>query len=97
MVKISGYSDDLVEIEGDKYLDNEIDSYDKDTLFAFSDGTVLRMTYGEPCGTWRAVVERKGSADYSIDKLIDNDDYYSDLFATEASIDRVWQEDAEHE
>lgn len=83
MIKVSGYSDDIVEIEGAIYWpgkNDEIDAYDQDVIIYFCDGTILRMTYD---GAWKAVVEKKGTAKYTIEKLIQNDDYYSDLFTIE--------------
>ena len=83
MIKVSGYSDDLVEIEGALYWpgeNDEIDAYDQDVIIYFRDGTILRMTYD---GAWKAVVEKEGTAKYTIEKLIQNDDYYSDLFTIE--------------
>lgn len=77
MIKVSGYSDDVVEIEGATLRDDEIDAYDQDVIIYFSDGTILRMTYD---GAWKAVIEKEGTAKHTIEKLIDNDDYYSDLF-----------------
>ena len=77
MIKVSGYSDDIVVIENGGIFDNEIGSFEQDTVITFADGTVLRMTYD---GTWKAVVETHGTANYMIHSLIDDDDYYSDEF-----------------
>ena len=79
MIKVSGYSDDVVEIEGAKRWD-EISAYNHDVIIYFRDGTILRMTYD---GAWKAVVEAEGTAKHTIEKLIQNDDYYSDLFTIE--------------
>ena len=76
-IKIYGYSDDIVEIEGDSRWDDEYDCYDQDVIIYFNDCTVLRMHYD---GAWKATVENKGAAKYTITPLIENDDYYSDLF-----------------
>lgn len=76
MIKVSGYSDDNVDIECSGYWDNEYDCYEHDLILCFSDGTVIRMTYE---GFWHAVVEKSGKAPIKITKLIANDDYYSDL------------------
>lgn len=99
MIKVSGYSDDLIEIElvedGKTVWEEEYDSYGKDTLFKFDDGTKLRMTYN---GAWQAVVEKEGTAKHTIEKLIQNDDYYSDLFTIETDkIINVRKERAEDE
>lgn len=50
-VTIYGASDDLIEIEGD--IREEFNPpYDEEAVLAFSDGTVLRMKYGDS-GVWR--------------------------------------------
>ncbi len=76
-ISVYGASDDLVEIEGSGSWDDEYNCYDQDVIIYFDEGTVLRMTYD---GAWKAVVENNGSASHRIIKLIDGDDYYSDLF-----------------
>lgn len=80
MIKVSGYSDDLVEIEGCTQWNDEIDAFDQDVIIYFRDGTILRMTYD---GAWKAVVEQRGTAKHTIEKLIRDDDYYSDQFTIE--------------
>ena len=83
MIKVSGYSDDVVVIEGALYWpgeNDEITAYCQDVIIYFRDGTILRMTYD---GAWKAVVEKEGTAKHTIEKLIQNDDYYSDLFTIE--------------
>lgn len=81
MINISGYSDDIIEVairnDDGELTEEEYDSYDKDTLFEFDDGTRLRMTYR---GTWMAILEERGTAQVRIEPLVKNDDYYSDLF-----------------
>lgn len=77
MIKVSGYSDDIVVISGLGVLDDEIGSFEQDTVIRFGDGTVLRMTYD---GAWKAVVEHEGNAPYMIHSLLKDDDYYSDEF-----------------
>lgn len=94
MIKVSGYSDDIIEIEriveGKTVWEEEYDSYDRDTLFRFDDGTKLRMTYN---GSWQAVVEERGTAGHSIEKLESNGDYYSDLFTIHTDIIQAhWKE-----
>ena len=79
MIKVSGYSDDIIEIDGD-YRD-EIGSFRLDTKITFGDGTELLMHYD---GAWRAKVLRAGSGAYAITRLEKNGDYYSDLFETDA-------------
>lgn len=43
IVKVYGVSDDLVEIDGSSYWEDEIDCYDKDVRIWFCDGTVIRI------------------------------------------------------
>ena len=81
MIKVSGYSDDIVVVEqeedGKQLWEEEYDSYDRDTLFKFDDGTKIRVTYN---GAWQVVVEEKGTALHTVEKLVQDGDYYSDLF-----------------
>lgn len=79
MINVSGYSDDLIEIEGD--CEDEIGSFRLDTKIIFDDGTELLMHYD---GAWRAKVLRAGSGAYAITRLEKDGDYYSDLFETDA-------------
>lgn len=94
MVKISGYSDDLIEVitkENGKWVDQEFDSFDSDTLIELNDGTRIRMSYRH--GTWRALIEATGTAQIAIEPLFRNDDWYSDLVTVEAeSIKSIWKE-----
>ena len=94
MIKVSGYSDDLIEIttrENGVTVDQEFDSYDADTLVETNDGTKVRMSYRH--GTWRALIEATGTAQIAVEPLINNDDWYSDMVTIEAdSITSVWKE-----
>ena len=96
MIKISGSSDDLIEVllslDGKPTIEDEYDSYQKDTLFRFADGTKLRMTYLN--GTWRAIIEEAGTEMITIAPLVHNDDWYSDEFTimTDVIMGR-WKED----
>ena len=94
MIKVSGYSDDIVEIsrtnEEETVWEEEFDSYDMDTLFRFDDGTLLRMHYE---GAWKAYVQEAGTAHHMIMPLIAGDDYYSDLFTINTDIIQAhWKE-----
>lgn len=61
-VEVTGASDDLIELSGD--IRDEFGAYDSDgDYLAFSDGTVLRIVYGEH-GIWRVSRVCAGSADY---------------------------------
>lgn len=77
-IEISGYSDDLIEIDGD--ISEEFNAYgdDEGPLLAFSDGTVLRITYGD-AGIWRIVPVKTGSGELFITQAPEDDgDNYSD-------------------
>ena len=96
MIKVSGYSDDIVEIvrtdEEKTVWEEEYDSYDQDTFFRFDDGTVLRMHYD---GAWKAYVTEAGTAHHMIMPMINNDDYYSDMFTIDTDIIHAhWKEPA---
>ncbi len=58
MLKIYGYSDDLVEIEG--HITDEVDLYDQIATLTFSDGTVAEVRYGDN-GVWKINVIEQGS------------------------------------
>ena len=79
MIKVCGYSDDLIEVvvkrDDHELYEEEYDSYNKDTVFEFDDGTQLRMT--DQHGTWRAKVEKNGTAPIAIEPLIHNNDWSS--------------------
>ncbi len=86
MIQVSGWSDDLVEIDGD--WQDEIGCFGQIVNIEFDDGTEIEMKYDE--GAWRVKVLREGSADHRTEKLENNGDYYSDLFTIETgSIMRI--------
>ena len=90
MVKVYGESDDLVEIEGSKYLDDEIGCYKCDVMIRFTDGTEILVSYGKPGygGIWGIAVENKGSADQKLTECFDEDaDIYSDIFEINAEVE----------
>lgn len=84
MLTIYGASDDVIEVDGDiseefTYLGkrHHPNSGDGD-LLAFSDGTVLRVTF-TASGVWRIAPVVRGSADLVIDQAPEGDDSnYSD-------------------
>ena len=81
MIKVSGYSDDIIEIEGD--WEDEIGSFRLDTKITFDDGTELLMHYDEN-GAWKAKVLKAGTAAHVITSMVNHGDYYSDLFEIDA-------------
>lgn len=93
MVKVYGCSDDLVEIEGSAYKEDEIGCYDQDVRIRFVDGTVIRVSYpkrtllGEYVAIWGIKIEKRGTANYHLE-LCDNEDadLYSDVFTIDAEV-----------
>ena len=88
MVKVYGCSDDLVEIEGSAYKEDEIGCYDSDVRIRFVDGTVIRVGYPkENLGVWWIEVEKTGTAHHVLD-VCNNEDAnpYSDVFTIDAEI-----------
>ena len=79
MIQVSGCSDDLVEIDGD--WQDEIGCFGQIVNIEFDDGTEIEVKYDD--GAWKVKVLREGSADHRTEKLVDNGDYYSDLFTIE--------------
>lgn len=86
MVKVYGASDDLVEIEGSKYREDEIECYGASVRIWFDDGTVILVNYGK-MGIWIIEVECSGAKTYSLTPCIDpDDDPYSDIFEIDSEI-----------
>lgn len=82
MIKVYGYSDDLVEVEGVRYPFNEIGCFEKDVRIRFMDGTVIRVGYPKAdCACWWIEVEEKGTAKQSLTVCNDDEaEIYSDVF-----------------
>jgi hypothetical protein len=84
-VIVYGASDDLIEIDGD--LNDEVaytGDEDEGILVAFSDGTVLRITYGaNDEGFWRISRIVAGSAAYDHKPGEDEREDYSDRVTLE--------------
>ena len=86
MIQVSGWSDDLVEIDGD--WQDEIGCFGQIVNIEFDDGTEIEVKYDE--GAWKVKVLCEGSADHRTERLETNGDYYSDLFTIETgSIMRI--------
>lgn len=87
-VKVYGYSDDLVAIEGSRYKENEIDCYDKDVRIRFADGTVIRVGYSKPdLAVWYIIIEHKGTAAQTLTVCQDEEaEVYSDVLEIESEI-----------
>lgn len=63
MVKVYGYDDDLVIIEGSGYEFKEIGACDSDVIVWFTDGTVILVEYD---GCWNISVETRGTEEHKI-------------------------------
>ena len=90
MVRIYGASDDLVEIEGGEYKENEIGCYDSQVRIWFEDGTVILVGYPKECGAvWWIYVEKYGLSKHEVILCYDEDaDIYSDIFEIDSEIVR---------
>lgn len=88
MIKIYGLSDDLVEICGSAYKENEIGCWNSDVRIRFVDGTVIRVGYPKEIGAiWWIEVEKRGSAEQRLTICEDEDaEIYSDTFEILAEI-----------
>ena len=88
MVRVYGVSDDLVEIEGTKYPDDEIDCFDKDVMIGFKDGTEIRVGYPkENMAVWGIEIEETGGAAYAMNGCDDQDaEIYSDVFSIDSEV-----------
>lgn len=87
MVKVYGYSDDVVTIEGGSHLE-EIGCFDRDVRICFRDGTVIRVGYSKPdMAVWYVIIEKVGTAAQTLTECMDEDaDVYSDVFEIESEV-----------
>lgn len=92
MIRIYGASDDLVEIEGSKYQEDEIGCFDHDVRITFQDGTVILVGYPKPdCGVWWVKKEIQGPAYQKLTVCNDADaEIYSDIFEIESEVIMHW-------
>lgn len=90
MVKVWGCSDDLVEIEGSKYHEDEIGCFDAAVKLWFEDGTEIVVGYPKSgLAVWWVDIVRYGTAAKSIEFCYDEDaDVYSDVFRIDSEIIR---------
>ncbi len=88
MIKVYGASDDLVEIEGSSYKDDEIGCFEEDVRIRFTDGTIIRIGYPKDgLAIWWIEVEKKGTAAQKLTVCDDEDArIYSDIFEIDAEI-----------
>ena len=74
MVKIYGCSDDLVEIEGSAYAEDEIGCFDQYVKIWFVDYTVITIGYPKRnLGVWWIKVNQKGTAQQKLTICDDED------------------------
>lgn len=88
MIKIHGSSDDLVEIYGSSYQEDEIGCWEKDVRIRFLDGTIIRIGYPKDGkAIWWIEVEKQGTAKQTLTSC-DNEDStcYSDIFEIDSEI-----------
>ena len=88
MTRVYGASDDLVEIEGSAYRENEIPCYEAYVRLWFDDGAVIQVSYPKNNkAIWMICIERKGTGAYTLEECNDEDDeVYSDIYTTDARI-----------
>ena len=88
MTKVYGASDDLVEIEGSAYKEDEIGCYEHDVRIRFLDGTVIRVGYPKDgLAVWWIEVEKQGTAEQKLTICEDEDAWiYSDVFEIDSEI-----------
>ena len=86
MLKVYGCSDDLVEIEGAKYPNDEIDCFERDVKIKFTDGTEIKVGYNKPdLAIWWIRVEKRGTANQTMTSCWDEDAFpYSDILTIDS-------------
>ena len=74
MIRVTGASDDLIEIDGDIREEYDWCSHeDEKRYLAFSDGTVLSCKYDDD-GIWRFNTVSKGTSEiHKVDGIVDED------------------------
>lgn len=88
MIKVHGYSDDVVEIVNSNGGRTEIDCYERNVRIAFRDGTKILIGYCKPgLGVWWIKVEKQGTAKQALTICEDEDaEIYSDIFEIDSPI-----------
>ena len=88
MIKIHGASDDLVEICGSTYKEDEIGCFNHDVRIRFIDGTVIRVGYPKDgLAIWWIEIEKQGTAEQKLTICEDEDArIYSDVFEIDSEI-----------
>ena len=86
MIRVYGYSDDNLVVEGAPYPNDEISCFERIVRIAFTDGTIIDAWYGKKGqAIWTIEVIEKGTARQTLTICEDEDaDIYSDVFEIEA-------------
>lgn len=92
MIKVYGYSDDNVVIEGAPYPADEIGCFNGAVRIRFSDETLIEVEYEKnDLAIWGIKVLERGTAPQTLTECNDEDaDIYSDIFKIDAAY--VWHE-----
>ncbi len=88
MLKIQGYSDDIISVEGD--VDEEFNSFDEGTRYlALSNGVIVSALYDDE-GFWRFHI-RENPKNVEIEKHEgkDEDSDYSDILTVKDTVEWV--------
>lgn len=88
MLKVYGCSDDLVEIEGAEYPNDEIGCFERDVKIKFTDGTEIKVGYSKPdLAIWWIRVEKRGTANQTMMRCWDEDAFpYSDILTIDSEL-----------
>lgn len=88
MVKVYGYSDDVIVLDGAPPRFDEIGGFRQAAEIEFTDGTVIRCQYGKgDLGIWAITVKNVGSAPHTLTICEDEDATpYSDVFTIDAEV-----------
>lgn len=88
MLKVYGCSDDLVEIDGAEYPNDEIGCFERDVKIKFTDGTEIKVGYNKPdLAIWWIRVEKHGTANQTMTRCWDEDAFpYSDIFTIDSEL-----------
>lgn len=91
MLKVYGYGDDNLVIDGADYPYDEMDCFDTKLKVWFTDGTIIECGYGKDHkGIWWINILEEGSAEYKLTVCDDEDaDIYSDILEIDSEVDKV--------
>ena len=89
MIRVYGYSDDNLVVEGAPYPNDEISCFDRIVRIGFTDGTIIDAWYWKKGqAIWTIKVIEKGTARQTLTICEDEDaDIYSDVFEIEADFE----------